>query len=143
MDERFMRMAIREARKGEGHTSPNPIVGAVLVSDGNVLSRGHHQRFGGAHAEVSCLSRVRRPLPADATLYVTLEPCSSVGKTGRCTDAIGRAGVSAVVVGAVDPNPVHQGRGLAALERAGIAVRSGVLESTCTELNEAFNKWIV
>jgi diaminohydroxyphosphoribosylaminopyrimidine deaminase/5-amino-6-(5-phosphoribosylamino)uracil reductase len=143
MDDRFMRMAIREARKGEGQTSPNPMVGALLVAGNRVLSRGYHQCFGGPHAEVRCLSGIRAALPAGVTLYVTLEPCSTVGKTGRCTDAIIRAGVSRVVVGAVDPNPAHRGRGLQALERAGIIVRSGVLEPVCREMNEAFNKWIV
>ena len=138
-----MSMAIREARKGEGRTSPNPIVGAVLVAENKVLARGHHERFGGPHAEVRCLSQVGNSLPAGATLYVTLEPCSTVGKTGRCTDAIIRSGVSTVVVGAVDPNPLHKGRGLAALDRAGVTVRSGVLGTECTGLNETFNKWIV
>lgn len=142
-DERFMRMAIREARKGEGRTSPNPMVGAILVAGNKILSRGHHQCFGAPHAEVCCLSEVRHSLSADTTLYVTLEPCSTVGKTGRCTDAIVRGGVPTVVVGAVDPNPVHNGQGLAALKRAGIVVRTGVLESACRDLNEAFNKWIV
>lgn len=138
-----MRMAIREARKGTGRTSPNPIVGAVLVAGDRVLSRGHHDCFGGPHAEVRCLGQVQTSLPTNATLYVTLEPCSTVGKTGRCTDAIIRSGVSTIVVGAIDRNPVHQGRGFAALERAGIAVRAAVLQDECTQLNEAFNKWII
>jgi diaminohydroxyphosphoribosylaminopyrimidine deaminase/5-amino-6-(5-phosphoribosylamino)uracil reductase len=142
-DERFMRMAIHEAGKGKGRTSPNPIVGAVLAAGNRVLSRGHHESFGGSHAEVRCLAQFGNSVPAGATLYVTLEPCSTVGKTGRCTDAIIRSGISRVVVGAIDPNPLHRGRGLVALERAGIVVRAKVLEGECTQLNEAFNKWIV
>ena len=138
-----MRMAIREARKGEGRTSPNPVVGAVLVAGNKVLSRGHHECSGGPHAEVRCLSRIQGPLPKGATLYVTLEPCSTVGKTGRCTGSIIRADVSSVVVGVIDPNPAHRGRGLSALKRAGIAVRVGVLANECRGLNESFNKWIV
>ena len=82
-------------------------------------------------------------MPRQATLYVTLEPCSSVGKTGRCTDAIIQAGVSTVVIGTIDPNPQHNGRGIKALQRAGISVRAGILNDDCVNLNEAFNKWIV
>jgi diaminohydroxyphosphoribosylaminopyrimidine deaminase/5-amino-6-(5-phosphoribosylamino)uracil reductase len=141
-DERYMRMAIREARNGLGQTSPNPAVGAVLVIDGKVVSRGFHQQPGGPHAEVQCLHTLAKPA-RKSTLYVTLEPCSTIGKTGRCTDAIIRAGVSTVVVGALDPNPKHNGRGIAVLQRAGIQVRTGVLGAACTNLNEAFNKWII
>lgn len=138
-----MRVAIREARRGAGWTSPNPAVGAVLVSGGRVVSRGYHEQPGGPHAEIRCLTARRRPLAAGSTLYVTLEPCSTVGKTGPCTEAIIQAGIHRVVIGAVDPNPKHQGRGLATLERAGIEVRFGVLGDECRDLNEGFNKWVV
>ena len=139
-----MRVAIREARKAHGRTSPNPAVGAILVINGKIVSRGHHQERGGPHAEIQCLGTLRSaPFPAKSILYVTLEPCSTVGKTGRCTEAIIQAGVSIVVIGAVDPNPKHNGRGIAALERAGIQVRVGVLGRECSDLNEGFNKWIV
>jgi diaminohydroxyphosphoribosylaminopyrimidine deaminase / 5-amino-6-(5-phosphoribosylamino)uracil reductase len=138
-----MRMAIVEARKGEGQTSPNPMVGAVLTLGDKVLARAYHQRAGEPHAEVRCLAALGRSVPRQATLYVTLEPCSSIGKTGRCTDAIIRAGVSTVVIGAIDPNPQHNGRGIKALQSAGISVRVGVLCNDCMNLNEAFNKWIV
>jgi diaminohydroxyphosphoribosylaminopyrimidine deaminase / 5-amino-6-(5-phosphoribosylamino)uracil reductase len=141
-DEPFMRAALREARRALGRTSPNPAVGAVLVHRGKIISRGYHERPGGPHGEVRCLTSLSGPVPAGSTLYVTLEPCSTVGKTGRCTDAIMRAGVAHVVVGAVDPNPRHNGRGVAALRRAGISVRLGVLESECRCLNEGFNKWV-
>lgn len=138
-----MRVAIREARKAHGRTSPNPAVGAILVINGKIVSRGHHQERGGPHAEIQCLGALHTPLPAKSILYVTLEPCSTFGKTGRCTEAIIQADVSIVVIGAVDPNPKHNGRGIAALERAGIQVRVGVLGTECSDLNEGFNKWIV
>ena len=141
-DEAFMREALREARKSLGQTSPNPAVGAVLVQRNKVLARGHHRRAGLPHAEVECLSRFKRAVPKDAVLYVTLEPCSSIGRTGACTDAIVRAGVKSVVIGATDPNPRHRGRGVEILQNAGIEVRSGVLAEKCAGLNEAFNKWI-
>ncbi len=138
-----MGVAIREARKALGRTSPNPAVGAVLVAGSKIISRGHHEEPGGPHAEIRCLGALRQPLPSHAILYVTLEPCSTVGKTGPCTEAIIRSGIATVVVGALDPNPRHNGRGIAALQRAGIAVRVGIVEAECRELNEGFNQWIV
>jgi diaminohydroxyphosphoribosylaminopyrimidine deaminase / 5-amino-6-(5-phosphoribosylamino)uracil reductase len=141
-DERFIRAALVEARKALGQTSPNPAVGALLVSRNRIIARGHHRRAGLPHAEVSCLKRLKRAMPKDAVLYVTLEPCSSVGRTGACTDAIMHAGVKTVAIGATDPNPRHRGRGLEILRSAGIEVRSGVLAEECAGLNEAFNKWI-
>ena len=137
-----MREALREARKSFGQTSPNPAVGAVLISRSRVVARGHHRRAGLPHAEVECLKRFKRDVPKDAVLYVTLEPCSSVGRTGACTDAIVRSGVKSVVIGATDPNPRHRGRGLEILQNAGVTVRSGLLAEECAALNEAFNKWI-
>jgi diaminohydroxyphosphoribosylaminopyrimidine deaminase/5-amino-6-(5-phosphoribosylamino)uracil reductase len=142
-DEDFMRVALSEARKGVGLTTPNPAVGAVLVVKNKIVARGHHRRAGSPHAEVECLTNFGRSVPADATLYVTLEPCSTIGRTGACTDAIVAAGIRRLVVGAVDPNPKHSGRGLKQLEKAGIDVRLGILENECSELNEAYNKWIV
>jgi diaminohydroxyphosphoribosylaminopyrimidine deaminase/5-amino-6-(5-phosphoribosylamino)uracil reductase len=141
-DEQSMRAALAEARKGIGQTSPNPAVGAVLVVQGRVIAKGHHREAGAPHAEVECLGSIRGPLPAGAALYVTLEPCSTTGRTARCTDAILAAGVKNVVVGAVDPNPAHRGSGLEILRAAGVNVRSGVLADECAALNEAFNKWI-
>jgi len=142
IDERFMRLALAEARKGLGWTSPNPAVGALIVSGGKIISRAHHRKAGSPHAEVECLERVRGRLPKNATLYVTLEPCSTIGQTGRCTDAIFRAGVGRVVVGALDVNPRHQGQGIKILQEAGVDVHAGVLAQECSALNEAFNKWI-
>jgi diaminohydroxyphosphoribosylaminopyrimidine deaminase/5-amino-6-(5-phosphoribosylamino)uracil reductase len=141
-DEQFMRAALAEARKGIGRTSPNPAVGAVLVVAGEVVAGGYHRGAGSPHAEVECLANFGKPIPQTATLYVTLEPCSTVGRTPPCTAAILRAGIRNVVVGATDVNPKHGGRGLAALEAAGVAIRTGVLAGECAALNEGFNKWI-
>ena len=137
-----MRAALVEARRGLGLTSPNPAVGAVLVIDGKVSAGGHHRRAGAPHAEIECLTRLGRTVPKSATLYVTLEPCSTTGKTGPCTSAIIEAGVKKVVVGTLDPNPKHAGRGIDRLKKAGIDVRVGVLSEECCELNESYNKWI-
>jgi diaminohydroxyphosphoribosylaminopyrimidine deaminase/5-amino-6-(5-phosphoribosylamino)uracil reductase len=141
-DEEFMREALREARKGAGQTSPNPAVGAVLVSGNQIVSRGYHRGAGLPHAEIECLQRFKRSVPKDAVLYVTLEPCSSVGKTGACTDALVRANVKSVVIGAIDFNPLHRGRGVERLRDAGLRVQVGVLAEECTALNEHFNKWV-
>jgi diaminohydroxyphosphoribosylaminopyrimidine deaminase/5-amino-6-(5-phosphoribosylamino)uracil reductase len=141
--EKFMRAALREARKGLGLTSPNPAVGAVLVIGNKIVARGHHRGPGRSHAEVECLARWKRDMPADAILVVTLEPCSTTGRTGPCTNAIIDSGLRNVVVGTIDLNPRHQGRGIKLLEEAGIRVRAGVLENECKNLNEYFNKWIV
>lgn len=137
-----MRAALAEARRGVGKTSPNPAVGAVLVVDAEIVARGYHRRAGDAHAEVNCLHAFHAPVPSDATLYVTLEPCSTSGRTPPCTDAIIEAGVKHVVIGATDPNPRHAGRAIGILEAAGVTVRRGVLAEECAALNEAFNKWI-
>ena len=142
-DERFMRAALREARKGLGRTSPNPAVGAILVSRDKIVARGHHRQSGAAHAEVECLRNVAGSVPGGATLYVTLEPCSTSGRTGACTDEIIRAGIRTIVIGATDVNPRHQGRGIGLLKRAGVEVRTGVLADECAALNEVFNKWVL
>ena len=142
IDERFMRMALDEARKSLGRTSPNPAVGAALVVRNRIVARGHHRHAGAPHAEIECLRSFGRKVPRQATLYVTLEPCSTTGRTGACTDQIIRAGVRSVVIGAIDPNPRHRGRGIELLRDAGIKVRTGVLAEECAALNEAFNKWI-
>ncbi len=142
-DERFMREALKEAKKAQGQTSPNPAVGAVLVVDNRVVARGHHRGAGHDHAEIECLRNFGADVPARATLYITLEPCCTVGLTAPCTDAILKAGITNVVVGAMDVNPRHDGRGITRLRDAGIKVREGVLAEDCAHLNEAFNKWIV
>jgi diaminohydroxyphosphoribosylaminopyrimidine deaminase/5-amino-6-(5-phosphoribosylamino)uracil reductase len=141
-DEFFMRAALREARNALGHTSPNPAVGAVLVIDQKIVAKGHHRRAGLPHAEIECLRKFKGPIPKSATLYVTLEPCSTTQRTGPCTDAIIEAGVKRLVIGAIDPNPRHAGRGITLLKEKGLDVRAGILANECSALNEAFNKWI-
>ena len=138
-----MRAALREARKGLGLTSPNPAVGAVLVIGNKIVAIGHHRGPGRPHAEVECLARWKTEMPTGATLFITLEPCSTTGRTGPCTSAIIDSGLKNVVIGTVDLNPLHQGCGIKLLEKAGIRVRVGVLENECKNLNEYFNKWIV
>lgn len=140
-----MRRTLREARRGLGRTSPNPAVGAVIVSPtGQILARGWHRAAGRPHAEVEALRALADPaLARGATLYVTLEPCSTHGRTPPCTDAIRRAGIARVVVGATDPNPQHAGRGLDVLRAAGVVVHAGVLADECAALNRPFNRWIV
>ncbi len=154
-DERFMRRALVLARRGLGTTSPNPCVGAVLVRGGKIIGEGWHRRAGGPHAEIEALKRRsvgaserKRPQTATLsrshalTLYVTLEPCSTWGRTPPCTDAIIASGVKRVVIAALDPNPKHDGRGLAVLRRAGIRVEAGLLTTESTQMNAAFNQWI-
>ena len=140
-----MRLALTLARRGYGATSPNPMVGAVLVKNGNIIGRGWHRRAGQPHAEIEALSMARSQEynVRGATLYVTLEPCSTHGRTPPCTEAIIAAGLGKVVVGATDPNPKHAGRAFKILRSAGIEVVHGVLADDCARLNEAFNHWIV
>ncbi|HEY3932227.1 MAG TPA: bifunctional diaminohydroxyphosphoribosylaminopyrimidine deaminase/5-amino-6-(5-phosphoribosylamino)uracil reductase RibD [Verrucomicrobiae bacterium] len=144
-DAQFMRLALRLARRGYGATSPNPMVGAVLVKGGKIIGRGWHRRAGLPHAEIEALrdAQKRGHNPRGATLYVTLEPCCTHGRTPPCTDAIISAGIKKIVVGATDPNPRHAGKGFNILRRAGIEVVRGILADECTKLNEAFNHWIV
>jgi diaminohydroxyphosphoribosylaminopyrimidine deaminase / 5-amino-6-(5-phosphoribosylamino)uracil reductase len=141
----FMRHALRLARRGYGATSPNPMVGAVLVKGGKIIGRGWHRRAGLSHAEIEALrdAQKRGQNPRGATLYVTLEPCCTHGRTPPCTDAIIAAGIQRIVVGTTDPNPRHAGNGLKILSRAGIKVVHGILSDKCVKLNEAFNHWIV
>lgn len=139
-----MRAALQEAERALGHTSPNPAVGAVIVRDGRIIARGYTQPPGQAHAEIQALRALANPEDArGATIYVTLEPCSTHGRTPPCTDAILRAGLARVVIGTVDPNPHHAGSGLHLLRNRGVEVTQGVLGTECRELNHAFNKWIV
>jgi diaminohydroxyphosphoribosylaminopyrimidine deaminase/5-amino-6-(5-phosphoribosylamino)uracil reductase len=140
-DEGFMREALNLAVEGWGRTHPNPMVGAVIVEKGKVVAAGFHAKDGGPHAERVALEGLGRAPKAGAVLYVTLEPCSTEGRTGACTRAIIASGIKRVVVGATDPFPAHQGRGFAVLRGAGIGVVTGVLERECTDLNLIFNHW--
>ena len=141
-DEWFIRAALAEAAKGVGHTSPNPAVGAVITAGDEIIARGHHHRAGSAHAEIECLADAGGSVPERSTMYVTLEPCSTTGRTSPCTEAIISSGVKTVVIGAVDPNPRHAGRGIELLKAAGLNVRANVLADECSALNKPFNKWI-
>jgi len=144
-DSQYMRTALRLARRALGQASPNPLVGAVLVKRGQIIGRGWHRRAGLPHAEIEALRDAERRgnSPRGATIYVTLEPCCTHGRTPPCTDALKAAGLEHVVVGATDPNPHHAGKGFSILRRAGIEVTTGVLTDECLQLNEAFNHWIV
>ncbi|MBW1680437.1 MAG: bifunctional diaminohydroxyphosphoribosylaminopyrimidine deaminase/5-amino-6-(5-phosphoribosylamino)uracil reductase RibD, partial [Deltaproteobacteria bacterium] len=140
-DIHYMRMALKEARKGLGRTSPNPAVGAVLVREGRRIAAGFHRRAGAPHAEVDAL-RKAEGRARGATLYVTLEPCNHQGRTPPCTEAILQAGVSRVVVGMRDPNPGVRGGGCRFLAERGVDVLVGVLERECMRLNEPFLKFV-
>lgn len=136
-----MRRALALARRAEGWTSPNPMVGAVLVKDGRVVGEGYHRRAGTPHAEAHALARAGEAARG-ATLYVNLEPCSHYGRTPPCADALIRAGVARVVAAMQDPNPRVAGRGLARLREAGVQVEVGLLEREARRLNEAFCKHV-
>lgn len=141
VDERYMALALREARKGLGRTSPNPCVGAVIVRDGRILGKGYHKKAGTPHAEVNAI----RSCPEDvagATIYVTLEPCNHTGKTPPCSQLIVESKLSRVVIGMTDPNPLVNGKGSAFLESNGIQVETGVLREECEAINRPFIKYI-
>jgi len=141
-DETWMRRALELGRRGEGRTRPNPPVGALIVRDGQVIGEGWHRRAGDPHAEIEALAGLAPDQTAGATLYVTLEPCSTQGRTPPCTDAILRSGIARVVVSAVDPNPKHRGRGLRLLARHGVAVSRGVCRREGEALLAPFAKWV-
>jgi diaminohydroxyphosphoribosylaminopyrimidine deaminase/5-amino-6-(5-phosphoribosylamino)uracil reductase len=140
-DEFYMKKALALAARGRRWVSPNPMVGAVLVKDGQVIGWGYHKIFGGPHAEVEALKHYGS-CPAHATLYVNLEPCCHQGKTPPCTKRILEAGVQRVVVGVLDPNPLVRGKGVQELREHGLEVKVGVLEERCRELNRVFFYWM-
>lgn len=143
-DSAFMLRALELAGRASGMTSPNPLVGAVLVREDRVIGEGWHHRAGEPHAEVNAFldAESRREDTTGATLYVTLEPCSTTGRTPPCTERILRSGVKKVVIGCLDPNSRHNGRAVEILEKHGIEVVSGVEESSCREINRPFFCWI-
>ena len=143
-DSDYMRYALELASRARGMTNPNPMVGAVLVKDGRIIGEGYHHRAGEPHAEVNAFldAEQRREDTRGATIYVTLEPCSSYGRTPPCTERILKSEVKRVVIGCLDPNPKHNGRAVEILERAGLEVVSGVEEAACRRLNRAFFHWI-
>ena len=140
-DEFYMSEALRVAKNAMGRTSPNPLVGAVIVKEGRIIAEGWHRRAGTPHAEIHALNMAGE-LAKGATVYVTLEPCSHYGRTGPCANALVEAGVARVVVAMLDPNPKVAGRGVKILQDAGIEVVTGVLEQEAKQLNEVFLKWI-
>ena len=139
----FMRRALEVAKRAWGQTHPNPMVGAVIVEQNELVAEGWHRKAGQPHAEVEALRALGRKPKKDATMYVTLEPCSTSGRTGLCTNAILESGIRNLVVGAIDPNPQHAGRGLNQLRAEGVRVTEGVLAADCSDLNLIFNHWIV
>jgi diaminohydroxyphosphoribosylaminopyrimidine deaminase / 5-amino-6-(5-phosphoribosylamino)uracil reductase len=140
-DIKWMHLAIVEARKGQGDTAPNPPVGAVIVKDSKLISTGYHKKAGLPHAEIEAISAAAdlQQLKG-ATIYVTLEPCSTKGRTGPCTEAIKDAGISRVVFAVCDPNPEHAGRAVSVLQSAGIEVDTGILENEAAVLIAPFSK---
>lgn len=140
-----MQLAIDQAQRGVGLTSPNPPVGAVIVADGELIGQGYHRKAGMPHAEVEAIRDATERHPhrlAGATIYVTLEPCCTHGRTPPCTEGIKASGIKRVVWGAQDPNPQHQGRARDVLLGAGIEVFSGVMERECRDLIRPFTKWV-
>ena len=141
-DEQWMKRVLRLAEKGRGRTSPNPMVGALLVKGGRVIGEGYHARAGEPHAEILALGQAGKKAKG-ATLYLNLEPCTHYGRTPPCAPQVIKAGLKRVVVGMEDPNPQVKGRGVESLRRAGLEVELGILERQCQRLNEAFCKYIV
>ena len=139
--EEYMRRALELARKGEGHTSPNPMVGCVVVKDGRIISEGYHEKYGEFHAERNALTRCTEDT-AGADLYVTLEPCCHQGKTPPCTDIIIEKKIARVFVGSMDSNPLVAGKGVQILRDHGIYVETGILDAECRKLNEVFYHYI-
>ncbi len=137
-----MKRALRLAEKGRGRTSPNPMVGAILVKDGKVVGEGYHAKTGEAHAEIIALQQAREEARG-AILYLNLEPCTHYGKTPPCAPQVIEAGVKRVVIGMEDPNPLVKGKGIEILRKAGLDVAVGILEKECRRVNEAFCKYIL
>jgi diaminohydroxyphosphoribosylaminopyrimidine deaminase/5-amino-6-(5-phosphoribosylamino)uracil reductase len=143
-DEKFMRLALKLAKRGEGWVNPNPMVGAVIVKEGKIIGVGWHRKFGEKHAEVNAIedAKAKGYDLRGATMYVTLEPCSHWGKQPPCADRIIKEGFKRVVVAMKDPNPLVSGRGIEKMRKAGIEVEVGLLEEEARKLNEIFIKYI-
>jgi diaminohydroxyphosphoribosylaminopyrimidine deaminase/5-amino-6-(5-phosphoribosylamino)uracil reductase len=139
--EQYMKLALEEASKGCGWVNPNPMVGAVVIKNGVIIGKGYHKKYGELHAERNALASCSQN-PEGAAMYVTLEPCCHYGKTPPCTEAIINSGITRVVVGSQDPNPLVAGKGIEILRNHGIEVTDGVLEEDCSRLNEVFFHYI-
>lgn len=141
-DSHFMQLAFELAKKAEGKTSPNPLVGAVIVKDGEIIGHGYHKKAGMPHAEIEAMNSVNdKSLLKGSTLYVIFEPCCHYGRTGPCTKAVIEAGISRVVASIKDPNPKVNGKGFKELAQAGIRCEYGMMEKETAKLNEAFIKY--
>lgn len=140
-DNEYMRLALQLAAKGCGWTSPNPMVGAVIVKNGTIIGQGWHEKYGGPHAERNALASCTES-PQDAEMYVTLEPCCHHGRQPPCTDAILSAGIRRIIVGSGDPNPLVSGRGIQILREHGVEVTEHVMQEACDRLNEIFFHYI-
>lgn len=141
MHEKYMKRALELAKFGWGRTNPNPLVGAVIVKDGKIISEGYHKRLGGDHAEIDAFKNISCDV-AGATIYVNLEPCSHQGRTPPCSKAIIEKGIKKVVIAMTDPNPKVKGNGIKMLRDNGVEVTTGVLEDKAKKLNEIFIKYI-
>ena len=140
-DAEYMKLAIELAKKGAGYVNPNPMVGAVIVKDNRIIGQGYHETFGGMHAERNALKNCRES-PIGSTLYVILEPCCHYGKTPPCTEIIIASGITRVVVGTLDCNPIVSGKGVKILEKNNIQVDVGILEKECQQLIKVFRKYV-
>jgi len=141
IDEEFMKQTLRLAKKGLGSTSPNPLVGALVVKDGKIIGSGYHKKAGAPHAEIEALLRAGKKAKG-ATLYVNLEPCNHYGRTPPCTTAIVKSRINSVVVGMIDPNPHVTGGGCEFLSSHGVKVKCNVLEEECKKVNEVYTKYV-
>ena len=143
-EEKYMRRAIELAKKGSGHVNPNPLVGAVIVKDGEIIGEGYHECYGQLHAERNAIANARKRGNniEGSTIYVTLEPCCHYGKTPPCTQIIIEKGIEKVYIGSYDPNPKVNGGGIKQLKDAGIEVVTEVLKEECDALNPVFFHYI-
>ena len=141
LHEIYMQRALELARRGWGTTNPNPLVGAVIVKNGEIIGEGYHKKPGEPHAEINALAQAGKKSEG-STLYVNLEPCSHFGRTAPCTDTLIKAGIKEVVIAMQDPNPEVSGKGIKKLKQAGIKVIEGILEEEAKKLNEIFIKYI-
>lgn len=138
-DKKYMKCCLELAKLGTGNTAPNPMVGSVIVYNGEIIGEGFHQKYGEAHAEVNAINSVANPeLLRESTIYVTLEPCSHFGLTPPCSDLIIKTQIPRVVIGTIDPFAKVAGKGIEKLKKAGIKVAVGILEDECRELNKRF-----
>jgi len=138
--EKYIKLAIELAKKGEGFVEPNPLVGAVIVKNDRVIGQGYHQYFGGAHAEINAINSARPEALKGSTMYVTLEPCSHFGKTPPCAQALLQIGFREIVVANIDPNPKVKGKGINILRKKGIKVITGILSEEAKSINKPFFK---